>query len=50
MGYLPFVNVSRQALEPTHPPNEWVPGPLSPEIKWPGREADHSPPFSAEVK
>jgi hypothetical protein len=23
---------------------------LSPGVKWPGREADHSPPTSAEVK
>jgi hypothetical protein len=29
---------------------EWVPGALSPGVKWPGREADHSPPTSAEVK
>jgi hypothetical protein len=28
----------------------WVPGDLSPVIKRPGREADHSPPTSAEVK
>jgi hypothetical protein len=25
-------------------------GGLSPGVKWPGREADHSPPSSAEVK
>jgi hypothetical protein len=25
-------------------------GAVSPEIKWPGREADHSPPTYAEVK
>jgi hypothetical protein len=25
-------------------------GVLSPAVKWPGREADHSPPTSAEVK
>jgi hypothetical protein len=29
---------------------EWVPEDLSPRIKRPGREADHSPPRSAEVK
>jgi hypothetical protein len=28
----------------------WVPGALSPGVKRPGREADHSPPASAEVK
>jgi hypothetical protein len=29
---------------------EWVPGALSLGVKRPGREADHSPPSSAEVK
>jgi hypothetical protein len=29
------------------PPIQWGPGAISPEVKW--READHSPPFSAEV-
>jgi hypothetical protein len=35
---------------PTQPPLRWVPGTLSPGVKRPGREADHSPPSSAEVK
>jgi hypothetical protein len=35
---------------PTQPPIQWVPGTLSLGVKWPGREADHSPPSSAEVK
>jgi hypothetical protein len=30
----------------SQPPIHWILGPLS----WPGREADHSPPSSAEVK
>jgi hypothetical protein len=34
----------------TQPPIEWVQGALSPRIKRPGREAEHSPPTSAEVK
>jgi hypothetical protein len=38
------------ALEPTQPPIQWVPGVFSLGIKRPGREADHSPPSSAEVK
>jgi hypothetical protein len=29
---------------------QWVPGAFSPGVKWPGREADRSPPTSAEVK
>jgi hypothetical protein len=29
---------------------QWVPGALSPGVKRPEREADHSPPPSAEVK
>jgi len=41
---------SRPALGPTQPPTQWVAGALSPEVKWPGREADNSPPSSAEVK
>jgi hypothetical protein len=35
---------------PSHPPTQWVPGALSLGLKRPGREADHSPPFSTEVK
>jgi hypothetical protein len=41
---------SRPVLGPTQSPIQWVPGALSPEVKRPGREADHSPPTSAEVK
>jgi len=37
-------------LGPTQPPIQWVPGALSPRIKRPGREANYSPPSSAEVK
>jgi hypothetical protein len=40
---------SRLAVWPTHPVY-WVPRVLSSGVKWPGREADHSPPYSAEVK
>jgi hypothetical protein len=35
---------------PTQPPIQWVLGALSTGVKRPGREADHSPPTSAEVK
>jgi len=41
---------SRLALEPTHPPIQWIPGAISLGIKRPGREADHSPTSSAEDK
>jgi hypothetical protein len=45
-----FSESSRPALRPTQPPIQWVPWALSLGIKRPGREADHSPPISAEVK
>jgi hypothetical protein len=32
------------------PPIQWVPGHLSPELKRPGREADHSPTTTVQVK
>jgi hypothetical protein len=35
---------------PTQPPIQWIPGTLSPGVKRPGREADHSPPTIAEVQ
>jgi len=42
--------VSRPALGPTQRPIQWLPGVLSLVIKEPGREADNSPPSSAECK
>jgi hypothetical protein len=45
-----FSTSSRPALGSTQPPIQWVSGPLSPGAKRQGREADHSPPSSAEVK
>jgi hypothetical protein len=42
--------ISRPVLEHTHHPVEWVPEALSPGVKQPKREADHSPLCSAEVK
>jgi hypothetical protein len=45
-----FSKSSREALRPTQPPIQWVPGDLSLRIKKQEREADHSPPTSAEVK
>jgi hypothetical protein len=45
-----FSTSSRPALRSTQPPIQWVPGALSTGVKRSGREADHSPPTSAEVK
>jgi hypothetical protein len=42
--------VSRPALGPTQPPIQWVTGTFSVGVKRSGRGADHSLPFSAEVK
>jgi hypothetical protein len=50
LGIFLFTTASRMALRPTQPPIQWVPGALSLGVKRPGREADNSPPFSAEVK
>jgi hypothetical protein len=35
---------------PTQPQTQWVAGALSPGVKRQGREVDHSPPTSADVK
>jgi hypothetical protein len=45
-----FSTASRPAVGPTQPPIQWLPGALSTGIKRPGREADHSPPATTEVK
>jgi hypothetical protein len=45
-----FTTASRSTLGPIQPPIQSVPGTLSLGAKRPGREADHSPPSSAEVK
>jgi hypothetical protein len=46
----PLASGSRPAPRPTQPPVQWIPGVLSPGVKArPGRDADHSPPSSAEV-
>jgi hypothetical protein len=50
LGIFLFTTTSRTALGPIQPPIQWVAGALSLGVKWPGREADHSPPSSAEVK
>jgi hypothetical protein len=45
-----FFTSSRPALGHTQPPIQCVPRALSPGVKRSGREADHSPSTSAEVK
>jgi hypothetical protein len=50
LGIFLFTTASIPALVATQPPIQWVPGALSPEVKWPGREADHSSLSNAEVK
>jgi hypothetical protein len=46
----PLTSVSRPARRPTQPPVQWVPGVLSRGKARPGRDADHSPPSSAEFR
>jgi len=50
LGVFLFTTASRTAMGPTQPLFQWVGGALSLGVKWPRREADHSPPSSAEVK
>jgi hypothetical protein len=45
-----FVTSPRTALGPTQPPIQCLPGALSLCVKRPEREADYSPPSSAEVE
>jgi hypothetical protein len=40
---------SRPVLGPTPPPIQWIPE-FFPKETWPGREVDHSPPATAQVK
>jgi hypothetical protein len=43
-----FATASRPALRPNRPPIQRLLGALTPVVNRPGREADHSPPSSAE--
>jgi hypothetical protein len=45
-----FLTSSRLVLGSTKTSIPWVPGALSPGVKRPGHESDHSPPTSAELK
>jgi hypothetical protein len=50
LGIFLFATASRPTLGPIQLPIRWVRGALSLGVKRPGREADYSPPSSAEVK
>jgi len=50
MGIFLFTIVFKPVLGPTQPPIQWKRGALSLGIKQLGREANHSPPSSVEVK
>jgi hypothetical protein len=50
VGIYLFATASRTALGPTQTIIQWVPGSLSLGVKRLGREADHSPPSSAESR
>jgi hypothetical protein len=50
LGIFLFTTTFRMDLGPTQPPISCVPGALSLGVKWPGHEADYSPPSSANVK
>jgi hypothetical protein len=45
-----FPTESRSILGPIQPPIRWVRRAISPEVKRQGREADHSPLSSVEIK
>jgi hypothetical protein len=42
-----YSTASKLILGPIQPPIYWGPFPLFPGVKWPGSEADHSPPSTA---
>jgi hypothetical protein len=45
-----FSTTTRLDLGLVQPPIQWVPGTITPGLRRPRREADHSPPTSGEVK
>jgi hypothetical protein len=45
-----FLHVVQTGSVSNQPPIQWIPGALSKVVKRPWREADHSPPGSAEVQ
>jgi len=49
-GIFLFATTSRPALVPIQLRIQWLRGTPIPRVKWPGREATHTPPSSTEVK
>jgi hypothetical protein len=49
-GIFFFATASRETLGPTQPLIQWVPAPVTPGVKRPAREVEHSPSSSAEIK
>jgi hypothetical protein len=43
-----FLTLDNMQNSSVKSPIQWVPGAVSPEVKWQGCEADHSPPSSAK--
>jgi len=50
MGFLSLLHASRPLSGPTQLPIQWVPWAFTTGLKRAGRETDHSPPSSVEVK
>jgi hypothetical protein len=50
MGIFHFAAAFRPKMGLTQPPTQYVSGALTSGVKWPGCEADHSPPSNSEVK
>jgi hypothetical protein len=50
MGFFVFTVAFRLCLEPTQSPMQWIPGALTPLVKQPGHDTDHSPPSSTKVQ
>jgi hypothetical protein len=50
MGFFLFATASVPALGPIQSPIQRIPGVLTPRVKRPGREANHSPSSRAHVR
>jgi len=50
LGILLLATATKSVLGSIQSPIQWLPRVVSPGVKRPGREVDHSPPSSAEFK